>query len=135
MIKTVKTKKMKNLSELIAYISVNGIKDANFVSNYENIVSVDHSGQITTVGKFYNDTFTIEVEEEITNDTRFKGVQEIYIDDEGLLQVEYHPILARKSINDVLEEHDEETECLYIYAAVDGKTELIYERNEESINA
>ena len=128
MIKTIKVKKTKDLSELIAYISVSGIKDANFVSNYENIVSVDHSGQITTVGKFYNDTFTVEVEEEITEDTELVGFQEVFLDKElRELKVEIHAPLKRKSINDVLEEHYEETECLQIYAKVNGKLQLVWE--------
>ncbi len=141
MIKTIKTKKQMRLDELIKYIFDNGIEDTSFpaseIAPFDQCEArVSGSGNIKTSG-YINEhtTFTVEVEEEITKDTRFKDVQEIYIDAEGVLEVEHHPILARKSINDVLEEHDEETKCLYIYAAVDGKTELIYERNEETINA
>src|SRR5699024_11531071 len=128
MLKTIKTTKQMRLDELIKYVWDNGITNTTFKSNYSAIVRINEYGNVSTTKFLHrNDSYTVEVEEEITKDTRFKGVQEIYIDDEGLLQLEYHPILARKSINDVLEEHDEETKCLYIYSAVDGKTELIWE--------
>ena len=132
MIKTIKVKKQLRLDELIKYIFDNGIEDKVFPSNGGSSFDmcearISGSGNIKMSG-YINEhtTFTVEVEEEITNDTRFKGVQEIYIDDEGVLGLVHHPIWDRKSINDVLEERDEETECLYIYAAVDGKTELIW---------
>ena len=137
MIKTIKVKKQMRLDELIKYAIEKGLNscqftsdnnvDVYFSSNGYFLIAGDGSGDGGGRSFDLSDTFTVEVEEEITKDTRFKGVQEIYIDDEGLLQLEYHPIVARKSLNDVLEEHDEETECLYIYAAVDGKTELIWE--------
>ena len=142
MIKTIKVKKQFRLEELIKYIRDNRVREKTFRTDehgnaLSNALKVDEDGLIETYfpNMHINNSFTVEVEELITEDTRFKGVQEIYINDEGLIEVEHHPIFGRKSINDVLEEHGEETECLYIYAAVDGETELIYERKEESINA
>lgn len=128
MIKTIKVKKQLRLDELIKYVWDNDVQNGRFRSKESDmLVFVEHGRVFTewTIDKC--ETFTVEVEEEVTDDTGFEGVQEIYIDAEGLLGVEYHPFSARKSINDVLEERDEETECLYIYAAVDGKTELIWE--------
>lgn len=130
MIKTIKVKKQLRLGELIEYVWDNHLYPETFKSNFNDFAHFDKTGKYQLVeqrGINQATTFTVEVEEEITNDTRFKGVQEIYIDDEGLIGLVHHPIWDRKSINDVLEERDEETECLYIYAAVDEKTELIWE--------
>ena len=70
----------------------------------------------------------VEVEEEITEDTALVGFQEVFLDRElRELKVEIHAPLKRKSINDVLEEHYEKTECLQIYAKVNGKLQLIWE--------
>lgn len=123
MIKTIKVKKTKDLSELIAHISMNGIRDANFVSDYENIVSADHSGQITTVGKFYNDTFIVEVEEEITEDTLFEMLTEVFynVSSESVESIK----IPDARISYILGEqrHSEDFETLAIYY---GKT-LIWE--------
>ena len=117
MIKTIKVRKTKNLSELIAHISVSGIKDAEFVSNYENLVSVDHSGQITTVGKFYNDIFTVKVEEEITEDTRIPKTATL-TKDEGVYRS------WNNSINGLKKAYPD---ALQIHAIVNGKLQLIWE--------
>lgn len=119
MIKTIKVKKTKNLSELIAYISESGIKDANFVSNYENIVSVDHSGQITTAGKFYNDTFTVEVEETITDYTAFQNVVIIVLNG-----INHMPSTNHYSIRSIRRDYPTVTE---IHTLINGKLELIWE--------
>lgn len=119
MIKTVKVKKELNLSELIAYISVSGIKDAKILSNYENLVSVDHSGQITTVGKFYNDTFTVEVEEEITEDSVFEDITVVC------------KINSRDETghfyNSTLKDIKKAKNLLSAYVPIDGKLKLIWE--------
>lgn len=139
MIKTIKVKKQMRLDELIKYIFDNGIEGEVFPSNGGGIFDmcearISGSGNIKMSGYVNKHTlFTVEVGKEITEDTKFKGVQEIYIDAEGLLGLVHHPIWDRKSINDVLEERDEETECLYIYTAVDGKTELIWEADSDEL--
>lgn len=124
MIKTIKVKKTKDLSELIAYISVSGIKDANFVSNYENIVSADHSGQITTVGKFYNDTFTVEVEEEITELTRFDRALALSLSAQGtrLFSHDYENLTLGKILNS-----NNHRDLHQVYAMINGKLKLIWE--------
>lgn len=123
MIKTIKVKKTKNLSELIAYISVSGIKDANFVSNYENIVSADHSGQITTVGKFYNDTFTVEVEEVITEDTWFRNLIQIYETVPGNARLSHWDDRTTKEIIN----WNENENTKKVYALIENNLQLIWE--------
>lgn len=129
MLKTMKVKKNMSLDELIKYVWENGINNEYYYSDLGNHVSVGVQTLLWTngvIGK--NDTFTVEVEEEITEDTELVGFQEVFLDKElRELKVEIHAPLKRKSINDVLEEHYEETECLQIYAKVNGKLELIWE--------
>ena len=102
-------------------------EDGNALSN---ALKVDEDGLIEAYfpNMHINNSFTVEVEEEITEDTELVGFQEVFLDKElRELKVEIHAPLKRKSINDVLEEHYEETECLQIYAKVNGKLELIWE--------
>ena len=115
MIKTIKVKKTKNLSELIEYIRESRKKDTEFVSNYENIVNVDYIGQITTVGKFLNDTFIVEVEEEITEDTVFNTLVDVNNNDE-----------VHIAWNDSISLYDKE-QTKEIHAIVNGKLQLIWE--------
>jgi len=68
---TIKKIVRMNLTELIDWIWKNKIKDKKFISEYVNsIVFVSKSGKISTgygIGK--TDTFKVEVEEPITEDT------------------------------------------------------------------
>jgi len=114
MLKTIKVKKKLNLSELIEYISESRKKDTEFVSNYENLVNVDYIGQITTVGKFYNDFFIVEVEEEITRSTIF----------DCLVRVEKDRVVERRhcSISGIKNEN-----TIRIYALLDEELQLIWE--------
>ena len=68
---TIKTKKEMNLPELIEWIWENEIEDKRFISDcVKGKVFVSKYGKITTacgIGK--TDTFTVEIEEEITEDT------------------------------------------------------------------
>lgn len=139
MIKTVKVKKQLRLDELIKYIFDNKIVDKKFSSDIEcdyvseNSVYVHSNGTISLgLGETNEitpkDTYTVEVEEEITEDTEFVGIQEIFFNKENEeLEVEIHAPLKRKTINDVLEEHDEYTECRQIYALIYNNLELIWE--------
>ncbi|MCP1288310.1 hypothetical protein NK211_13070 [Mammaliicoccus sciuri] len=69
---TIKKIVRMNLTELIDWIWKNKIKDKKFVSEYVNsIVFVSKSGKISTgysIGK--TDTFKVDIEEEITEDTK-----------------------------------------------------------------
>ncbi|MFI3546312.1 hypothetical protein V5G65_09500 [Mammaliicoccus sciuri] len=82
---TIKKIVRMNLTELIDWIWKNKIKDKKFVSEYVNsIVFVSKSGKISTgysIGK--TDTFKVEVEEPITEDTEIKGLVELGNDGHG----------------------------------------------------
>lgn len=82
----IKTKKKMNLSELIEWVWDNDIKNKRFVTDseikmtsvlvsLEGLISIE-GFNITEVDK--EDTFTVEVEEEITEDTKLDTLIEVY---------------------------------------------------------
>lgn len=90
---TIKTKKAMNLSELIEWgwknkeqIERKEIKSnvRDSFGNYSTVqFSVDGYG-FKTDGVSHKDTFTVEVEEEITEDTEIKGLVELGDDGHGI---------------------------------------------------
>ncbi|XWX34246.1 hypothetical protein LMHOCYYV_CDS0022 [Staphylococcus phage PG-2021_4] len=66
----IKTKKEMNLPELIEWAWENGIDNKTYTSPKGSEISFDEYGDIVDVYRIEpNDVFTIEVEEEITEDT------------------------------------------------------------------
>lgn len=73
----VKVEKKMNLLELIEWAWKNGVKGKVFPSSRLGQIKIDHDGNIGSIGWiFENDTFTVEVEEEITEETVFKRFYE-----------------------------------------------------------
>ena len=133
MIKTVKVKKQLRLDELIKYIFNNKIVDKKFSSDIKlepyhdnkNSVYVHPNGTVSlglgqTNEITTEDTFTVEVEEEIDYDTVF---EEVYrVTKEG--EVTY---AKNKSIGECLDWKDYQVQ---IFAMLDGKLELIWEAKD-----
>lgn len=121
MIKTVKVKKQMRLDELIKYVWDNneifkGRTHIKFISNSRCTVIFDNSGYFeTNYGHDVDDTFTVEVEEEVTEDTEFQTL--VAADAEGDAHMMYKGTIyeIRDSIT---------TE---IYANINGKLQLIWE--------
>ena len=65
----IKRKVQKNLPQLIKWVIENKKFGCTYISNNFNKVYVTDDGIIEFSGLFYGDTFTVEVEEEITKDT------------------------------------------------------------------
>ena len=73
-----------NLPQLIEWLfRKNNLDDEIFLSNQHNRVQVTDDGILEFFGTFYNDTFTVEIEEEITEDTAIHRL--IELSDKGLL--------------------------------------------------
>src|SRR5699024_9295025 len=123
MLKTIKVKRDLRLDELIKYIFDNGIEDKVFPSNGGSSfdmceVRVSGSGNIKMSG-YINEhtTFTVEVEEEITKDTRIPKTATLTKNEEVLRS-------WNNSINGLKKAYPD---ALQIHAIVNGKLQLIWE--------
>ena len=132
MIKTIKTTKQLRLDELIKYIFEEKIKaDKNLIkyrSKIDTVVEVSMSGEVVIYGQHSgNELFPVEVEEPITEDTKFHILVGIYF----LEEIESYDSITfyNRSIDDV-----RDSEALCIYALINEKLELIWERDDHGSN-
>lgn len=84
----IKKKVEMTLAELIEWGYKNEIKDKYFVSNQANhrLVTFDSIGWVDFSNDYYyppGDTYTVEIEEEITEDTKIPEMLEIFQDNDG----------------------------------------------------
>ena len=106
---TIKTKKEMNLPQLIEWLLGSGKSECIVISNMNNIVQLEPYGVIRfSQEKFYpEETFTVEVEEQIDENTELTALVEL--SSRGLLGntrlYRYH------SINDVI---DNQSVAFYI---------------------
>lgn len=123
--KMIKKSVQLRLDELIKYIFDSGIEDKTYgVTVFDNTseVRISGAGNIKLSGYINkNTTFTVEVEEEITKDTKFTW----------LVEANNTRIWTRTnaSIRDVLDEETKE-----IRALINGKLELIWESESDERN-
>ncbi len=115
----IKQKKQLNLPQLIEWGFENDVTNKEYVCNEHKAKSVifNLSGWTEFSDEFsYNphDTFTVEVEEEITEDTEFKSIIEVTTDD--LFAVWEHA-----SISTWKSEHSKE-----FHAYINGEFKLIW---------
>ena len=122
MLKTIKRTKYLNLHELIKYVWENDVTDKDFKSETSPHVIVTATPLNNVINNGFaiekNDLFTVEIEEEITEDTEFEFLVEVYKKGKEYFATGYY----NYELNDVI---DYDTEL--IYALIDGKLELIYE--------
>lgn len=117
MIKTIKVKKKMRLDELIKYVWDNRLYPETFKSNFNDFAHFDKTGKYQLVeekGINQATNFTVEVEEEITKDTKFTW----------LVEASDRRVWAQSnaSIGDVVDEETNE-----IRALINGKLQLIWE--------
>ena len=130
MLKTIKIKKQMRLDELIKYVWDNDFSVRGFMvfrsdcDNFEVRVSThmldyvwDKTSKFSGVPR--HTTFTVEVEEPITEDTVFKSLLEI-IDGELVY------IRNKKTIKESVKDDTDR-----FYALIDRKLQLVWERDEE----
>lgn len=87
----IKTKKQLNLPQLIEWVIENKKFNTMFNSDKCNIVLVSDRGTIEFTGLFYDDLFTVEVEEELTEETKLEYSIEIYkVDNIGWVRSTEH---------------------------------------------
>lgn len=136
MLKTIKKKKEVRIDELIDYITMNAHKLLNgkefytFKSKHGNDVTIDAKGNVNFSYMLYlnDDLYTVEIEEEITEDTEFDV---LYVMTDYKRVYAMHNIKTVKEVKECLDFIGELESLHQIYAMVDGKLELIWESEEE----
>ena len=116
----IKRKVEMTLAELIEWGFKNNIKNKKFISNSKDYTSVTFDS--TGWGEFNNyfspeDTFTVEVEEEITEETKLPKCLEIYFDDKVAKADEIN-VYMDKSIGEILQEskiYQFKTKAIYLF--------------------
>lgn len=127
MLKTIKKKKEVRIDELIDYITMNahklldGKEFYTFKSKHGTDVTIDAKGNVNFSYMLYlnDDLYTVEVEEEIDEDTFFEQCVVVFENDFVFTTSSVHTI---RSINEV---HDN---VKYIHGIVNGKLELVWEK-------
>ncbi|MDW3946620.1 hypothetical protein QI290_03355 [Staphylococcus saprophyticus] len=109
----IKRKVQKNLPQLIEWLLKSGYRNYTANSNMGNIVTLSRYGAIQfSLGTFFpEETFTVEVEEEIDEDTVFEEILLIVNNGLGI------EVYSNYSINDVLSNNEgyyEETVMLIL---------------------
>lgn len=131
MLKTMKKTKYMRLDELIKYVWENSISDKEFKSetNPHIIVYVTQDNNVLDNGYSIgeNDLFPVEIEEEITEDTKFENIVGVMEDNFGLTSIGYSTSLTTsiKKFRESFERMD--YKALSIYALIGDKLEIIYE--------
>src|SRR5699024_1836895 len=124
MLKTIKTTKQMRLDELIKYVWDNGITNTTFKSNYSAIVRINEHGDVRTPYMIHrNDLFTVEIEEPITKVTSLEKA--VYVHENKTLVKDFNT-----SIDEILNSKREGS-VSEIYALIDGRLELVWERDGE----
>ena len=127
MLKTIKTTKKVDFFELVKGVQTGIYKHGDYrvVGGNEGSVWVDLGGFILEEPDnkiFFTDSFTVEVEEEINNTTIFKSVVGVLNNDEIMLTNMHTTIEGIQDRYGSMKE---------IYAVIDGKLQLVWERDEE----
>ena len=118
----IKRKVEMTLPELIEWGFKNEIKNIEFVSNFFEKKSVifNLSGWAEFSDEYAyspEDTFTVEVEKEITQETKLPKCLEIYFDDKVAKADEIN-VYMEKSISEILQEskrYQFETKAIYLF--------------------
>ena len=124
MLKKIKTTKKVDFFELVKGVQTGIYKHGDYrvVGRIEGSVWVDLGGFILEEPDnkiLFTDSFTVEIEEPITEDTVFKCLLEI-IDGELVY------IRNKKTIKESVKDDTDR-----FYALIDGKLQLVWERDEE----
>ena len=126
MLKTIKTTKQMRLDELIKYIRDNRVREKTFRTDehgnaLSNALKVDEDGLIETYfpNMHLNNSFTLEVEEPITEDTVIETLVEIQKNEQVNLWFDTNITTYRNA------------DTSKFYALIDGRLELVWERDEE----
>ena len=128
MLKTIKTTKYLNLHELIKYVWENDVTDKDFKSETSPHVIVTATQLNNVINNGFaiekNDLFTVEIEEEITEDTELDCV--ISVDSDGYTSKTFNTTIDY--LNSIY------SDLVQILANIDGKYRTIWERDDHGSN-
>lgn len=134
---TIKTKKEMNLPQLIdwGWDNKDKVQGKNFKSNVKDLFgnysivqfSVDSYG-FKTDGVARNDTFTVEIEEPITEVMKFQHTVERFIS--SYVNEYRYATHDNKSIKDILNNRPPHVETTHIYAEVENELILIWTKDK-----
>lgn len=111
----IKVKKEMNLLELIEYIKKNEIADKVFFDNKGKgkvVVGDDRYLYMTDLN--LTETFTVEIDEEITEETEILILVELFVSDYGLIIHTYYRTSIREAIGEVVKGVDTLPKAFYI---------------------
>lgn len=119
MIKAIKTKKQMGFGEIVNYILKNNIRDTHFDSSKSTRIVVNKFGELKfdTYSYGFGETYEIDVEEEISENTKLDHLVEVAKGD--LIHAYEHDV----TINEVLDEGSK-----VFYTLIDGELVKIWER-------
>ncbi|PTH38565.1 hypothetical protein [Staphylococcus agnetis] len=128
----IKTKKEMELPELLRWASDNGIKNDEINGDQGSTVFFNENGWVSTP-TFINleETFEVEIEEEITEDTIIPNLAQVWTMNNKPRVTMYHECTIQDFIDDEIEYPSAYNEKLMLYMVNDGRTmTLIYKYGE-----
>ncbi|EJD5763040.1 hypothetical protein M2L35_001369 [Staphylococcus pseudintermedius] len=109
-----KTKKEMSLHELIQWAGENSIKHKEFTGSRNGIVEFDFRGWVRTDLIEPDEFFEVEVEEEITEDTKIPTLIELFVSGYGQIIHTYYRTSIREAIGEVVKGVDALPKAFYI---------------------
>ncbi|EGQ3251298.1 hypothetical protein DWS95_12425 [Staphylococcus pseudintermedius] len=109
-----KTKKDMTLPQLIEWAWENSIKHKEFTGSRNGIVEFDFRGWVRTDLIEPDEIFEVEVEEEITEDTKIPTLIELFVSGYGQIIHTYYRTSIRETIGEVVKGVDALPKAFYI---------------------
>ncbi len=109
-----KTKKEMTLPQLIEWAWENSIKHKEFTGSRNGIVEFDFRGWVRTDLIEPDEFFKVEVEEEITEDTKIPTLIELFVSGYGQIIHTYYRTSIRETIGEVVKGVDALPKAFYI---------------------
>ncbi|EGQ3882832.1 hypothetical protein I0626_000603 [Staphylococcus pseudintermedius] len=126
-----KTKKEMTLPQLIEWAWENSIKHKEFTGSRNGIVEFDFRGWVRTDLIEPDEFFEVEVEEEITEDTKIPTLIEMFVSGYGQIIHTYYRTSIRETIGEVVKGVDALPKAFYILN--DDMTMTLIWRNGELV--
>ncbi|HGH0824165.1 TPA: hypothetical protein ACJHIC_000416 [Staphylococcus pseudintermedius] len=109
-----KTKKEMTLPQLIEWAWENSIKHKEFTGSRNGMVEFDFRGWVRTDLIEPDEFFEVEVEEEITEDTKIPTLIELFVSGYGQIIHTYYRTSIRETIGEVVKGVDALPKAFYI---------------------